>query len=338
MSARDLNFPGLDIDQKSAECISKLDAYIQRQFDALIDKFLDQFKQYCNKITWMQEAGQKGSVGFIHFSVLRTNILAARHKFRLDAYDSNWYMDRTECSGEYDVQEYYAYLDEFADALEVSRNVSKGGINLRDVQRVVFGESNKYLLLVAELIRVGLRQASEEQWFQAIKRHEVFVICIGEYQDKVDILYKEDTTAKDAKEVKRFLESKHQPAYSHEICIDLDLTCGKYEDICLQFSTFDGSDLSDSRLKNGKIICSSFKRAVLKNVDFNRAQIFDADFSGAILEDVSFDKAQLNHVSFAGATLARVRFEGALWVQALDFNNAELIDTIIPEESKKPVR
>ena len=66
MAANGLKFPSLDIEQKSAECIAKLDACVQGQFDALIDRFLDQFEQYCGKITRMQEAGQKGAVGFIY--------------------------------------------------------------------------------------------------------------------------------------------------------------------------------------------------------------------------------------------------------------------------------
>jgi len=271
----------LDIERTSAECIAGLDAYIQRNFDALIGKFLGQFRPYCEKIARMQEAGQKGEIGFIHFSVLRTNILASRHAIRLDAYGKEWYADRTECSGEYDAREYFSHLYKFADALEASMNASKGRAKLRDVQRAVFEESNKYLLLIAELARVGLRKAKEEQWFQAVKRHELFVVCIGDYQDRADILYKEDATAKDAREVRRFLESKRQPAYSHEICDSLDLANGAYEGICLQFSSFDGSDLSGSSFKNSKIICTSLKRTVLREADFSGAQLFDADFSGA---------------------------------------------------------
>ena len=66
MAAKGLKFPSLDIELKSAECIAKLDACVQGQFDALIDRLLDQFEQYCGKITRMQEAGQKGAVGFIY--------------------------------------------------------------------------------------------------------------------------------------------------------------------------------------------------------------------------------------------------------------------------------
>ena len=330
MATKELKFQSFDIEKKSAECISKLDEYVKHHFDALIDNFLDQFKQYCNKIVKMQETGKKDAIGFIHFSVLRTHIIAGNHNIRLDAYDGNWYMDRTECSGEYDASEYYIYLDEFAEALEESRKTSKGMIKPHDLQRAVFDESEKYLVLIAELIRAGLKKASVEEWFKSIKRHELFVICIGEYQDKSDILYKEDTTIKDAKEVKRFLESKHQPAYSHEICNDLDLTCGRFQESCFQFSSFDRSDLSGSSFENSKIICSTFKQAVLKQTDFDKAQIVNADFGGAVLEDVKFCGAQLNYVSFAGASLTRVGFDGALMAKGLDFSNAVLVDTVIP--------
>ena len=328
-------FSDIDIIKKSAWCIQRLCAYVRDNHEALIDKFMCQFEQYCLKITQMQEQGAKNAIGFIHFSVLRTNILARRHKIRLDAYGENWHLDRTECSGEYDVHEFYSFLDEFTDALEASWKASKGKIKLGDVQRALYNESNMYLLFLAEFIRAGLKIASEEPWFQAVKRHEVFVICVGEYQDKFDIIYKEDTSEKSARSVKQFLESKQVPVYTHEIANGLDLSGGNYDDICFQFSSFCRSDLSNSSFNNCRIIRTNFDKAVMKKVSFENSQLFFTDFSGAILEDVSFDNAQLHRVSFAGATLRRVRFEGAKWTQTLNFDNADLIDTSVPDESKK---
>ena len=324
-------FPFVNVDQKSIELLKKLDAYVQQNFDDLLDKFLLCFEQYCRQIAQMQETGKKGEIGFIHLSILKTNILAKRHQIRLDAYDKNWYLDRVECSGTYDVGAFYQGLDEFADALEKSRNSSVNRVKLSDVQHCVFEESNKYLLFVAELVRVALRNVSDLAWFQAMKRDEVFMICIGGYQDKVDILYKEDSSEKDAKVVKRHLQAKHQPAYSHEICRSLDLSGGDYAGIHLLFSNFAECDFSGSQLQNSTILFGNFQQAVMKDVNLENTEIFDTDFSGALLENVSFHGAKLRQLSFAQAKLINVQFEGALYVQDLDFDGAELVNTLLPE-------
>lgn len=321
----------IDVDRISFEQLNKLDAYVKQHFDQLIDKFMDCFEQYCDKVVRMQTEGKKGPVGFIHFSILRTNILAKRHKIRLDAYDEGWYLDRNECSGEYDVQEFYQWLDEFADTVERARNNGFSKIKLVDVQQTVFDESNKYLLFVAELLRVGMKRVVETAGYQEIKRANVFIVCIGGYQDKVDILYKEDCTIKDAKTVKRYLEAAEQTTYTHEICEKLDLSGGNYQDKKVMFSSFTGGDFSDSNWQNSAILFSNFQQTVLKDANLEQVQIFDTDFSGAVLENVSFRGAKLKHISFAKAKLINVSFEDALLTEQLTFDGAKLVNTVLPE-------
>jgi len=323
-------FPG--VEHKSLENLMALDEYVRLNYDALMDKFMTQFEQYCRKIALMQEAGNKGAISFIHFSVLRTNILTKRHILRLDAYDENWYADRVECDGTYNVHEFYVWLDKFAESIETAQRTIYKNAKLNDVHRIVFEESNKYLFFVAELIRAGMKKAAGTEWFQGVKRNAVFVVCIGGYQDKSDILYKEDSTVKDANEVKRRLEAKHKPAYSHEICENVNLSGGDYGGISLLYSDFTGCDFSGSSFRDTVILFSSFKQTVLKNVDMEKTKIVDADFSGAVLEDVSFKDAELNYLSFASAKLTNVRFDDVLYANNLDFESAELIDTVIPEK------
>ena len=62
-----------------------------------------------------------------------------------------------------------------------------------------------------------------------------------------------------------------------------------------------------------------------------RMKIFDTDFSGAVLENVSFVGAKLKHISFAGAKLLRVDFSKALLAEELDFQNARMVECVLPE-------
>jgi len=324
------SFPGEALELKSLEYLAEVDNYVKNNLDALIDKFLNQFESYCRAVTQMQEAGTKGPIGFINFSFLLTNILARRHIIRLDAYDENWYADRTECSGEYETGEFYTGLDLYVDALDSAwRPMYRGG-TLRDIQQAIFEESKKYHFIVAELIRVGLRTAAEKSWFREIQRAPVFIILFGGYHDKVDILYKEDTTPKDATEVKRYLEAKDQAVYTHEICRDLDLSGGDYTGAHLMFSDFSGCDFTDSWFTNTVILFSNFSQTVLENVNLENTQIFDTDFSGASLENVNFRGAKLKHLNFTGARLNNVKFADAILAEELNFDQAILKDTVLP--------
>ena len=327
-------FGDLDVEQKSFELLSKLDSYGQIHFDKLVDEFVACFEGYCEKIASMQEAGKKGAIAFINFSVLRTNILARNHELRIDAYDENWYLDRGECSGVYDVSQLYRWLDVFADNLEATRKKYMGKLKYSKKQKLIFEESDKYLIFVAELMRVAIKKAVQTEAYHKTTRHEVFVICIGGYQDRVDILYKEDSSAKDAKVVRRYLEkekTRDEPLV-YEICEGLDLSKGDFTGLNLMFSSFAGCDFSDGSFKDSTLLMNDFTKATLCNTNLENSQIFDTDFSGSTLENVSFKGGKLKHVSFKDATLVNVDFEGVLLAEELNFENVTLKGTEIPVE------
>ena len=331
MRLHEWSLPLVDVAKMSHGFMTKLDEYVQAKYEDLVAKFLSQFEQYCRKIIRMQESGSKGPIGFIHFSMLQTNVLAKQHLIRLDAYDNNWYADSVECEGEYDVGEFLAYHEEFTNDLEKATMglLSRG--KLRDIQSAILEESEKYLLSIAEFLRMGIKKAVTEPWFQEMKREKVFIICIGGYCDRADILYKEDTSYKDATEVRRYLEKKQKLAYSHEICENLDLSGGNYEGIQLLFSNLAGCDFSNSRFNDASFLHSDFKDTTMSNACLEKTKIVDTDFSGSLLENVNFRGASLRNVSFVGAKLNKVSFEGVLLAEKLNFDQAKLIDTVIPE-------
>ncbi len=322
---------GIDLERKSKELATSLDNYIKSHFEQLLDGFVDCFSGYCNKIYQMQQQGEKGAIAYIHFSVLRTNILLKKHEIRMDAYDESWYLDTVECSGSYPVGEIYTYLERYGDVVEELRSKAMGKVSLAEAQKKVFTESRLYLFFVAELIRVGLRKVVQQESYQRIKRASCFVVCIGDFMDRFDILYKEDSTVKDAKEVKRYLQSKQQTLFSHAIYQGLDLSKGNYEELEFQYSSFEGCDFTQSSWNKSHLLFSNFRNTILKDANMERMKIFDTDFSGAVLENVSFVGAKLKHISFAGAKLLRVDFSKALLAEELDFQNARMVECVLPE-------
>ncbi|MCM1258324.1 MAG: pentapeptide repeat-containing protein [Roseburia sp.] len=319
-----------DLQGKSRELTGLLDEYVTSHLEELKEKFTDCFCNYCDKIYEMQQQGKKGAVAYIQFSVLRTNILLNRHEIRLDAYDENWYMDRVECSGSYPVKEFYLYLEKYGEAVEELRVKSQGGVSLAQAQKRVFDESNLYLFYVAELIRIGMRQVVKRESYQRIERAPCFMVCIGGYLDRFDILYKEDSTIKDSSAVKHDLQSGERKLFSYEICENLDLSQGNYEGLEFQYSSFAGCDFTDSRWNRSRLLFCNFRNTTLKDVGMEKMKIFDTDFSGARLERISFAGAKLRYISFAGAELLNVDFEKALLAEEIDFTGAKIVDCKLP--------
>lgn len=317
---------GLDLQRKSKELLVNLDNYVKTHLEQLITQFTDCFCEYCDRIYQMQQRGAKGPISYIHFSVLRTNMLLKKHEIRMDAYDENWYMDSVECSGWYPVGAFYSYLEEYGEIVEELRRQSSGKISLAEAQKRVFTESNFYLFYVAELIRIGMRKAVHTESYQKVKRAPIFVVCIGGFMDRFDIIYKEDHTVKDSKEVNRYLQSREQTLFSYEFYENLDLSKGNYEDLEFQYSSFAGCDLSKSSWYKSRILFGSFKNTILKDTKMEKTKIFDTDFSGATLECVSFAGAKLKNISFAGAKLKQVDFSKALLAEEMNFKDAKLVD------------
>ncbi len=322
---------GIDLERRGKELATELDGYTREHLEELIEKFVKCFSDYCNQIALMQKQGKKGDIAYIHFSVLRTNILLGKHELRVDAYDENWYLDSVECSYSYPVEEIYCYLGKYSDAVMDLWQKTQEINNLADAYRKVFDAGNIYLFYVAELIRMGMKRMHQSESFLAVNKAECFIVGIGGYMDRFDILYKEDHTIKDSKEVKRYLQSGQQSLFSHEICKKLDLSGGNYEDLEFQYSSFVGCDFSKSSFSKSRFVFCNFRNSVLKDVKMNKVKIFDGDFSGARLENIDFSGAKLKCISFEAAELKNVNFANAILAEDITFKNAKMVDCVLPE-------
>lgn len=322
---------GVDLQQKSKELITSLDDYVKSHFEKMIEQFVNFFSAYCEKIYQMQQQGEKGAIAYIHFSILQTNILLKKHALRVDAYDEKWYMDTVECSSNYHVEEIYCYLERYGEIVEEMRNRSGGKISLAEAQKKVFVESNYYLFYTAELIRLGMRKVLQTEAYQKIRREPCFVVCIGGFLDRFDILYKDDHTIKDSGEVKCYLQSQKKTLFSYEIYENLDLSKGIYEGLEFQYSSFAGCDFTHSSWNKSRLAFSNFRNTILKDTKMEKTKIFDTDFSGATLENVSFEGAKLKYISFIGARLCQVDFSKALLAEEINFQDAQIVDCKLPE-------
>lgn len=334
-----------DVEESSNQTLLALDEFYHEHREELLPEFLESMGRICQKILLLQKKESKGKIGFIHYSMLRTAIAAQSYRYLMEAYDGSWYLDTSECLADYDASWAFTFLDQLGKELEQQRRVYLNRVIAADVKKIILQQAEKFNCYVVKLIRYGMNQAVLLQEFQEIAKETEFEVRVGEYFDLSEIVYKQDIREKNARTVKRLLETKLDDEYAYEVLQRLDLSNGRYDGVDLRYADLRGSNLSGAVLSESVLVGTRFAEGFLDNVDLSRAVIYEADFSGsklrgallretegaaglpkgnwrrpgfegvnfsgADLEGADLTGANLRGADFRGANLSRVNFEGA---------------------------
>ena len=312
-----------------------------------VQEFVDGFRQWCNVILEQQLAGKKGSLGFITYSMLRTDIAQGRARYLVQASDSSWLFDADPVEGYYDILWAYRYLDLLADKLKLASREYKGAVHSAHLERIRLREAVHIHCVVVSLIRLAMLEASQSPEFQAVKKAEVFEVRIGEYLDHSECVFRLDLRKRDAEEMRSWLQEKNEEDYAYEAFHAMDLSEGDWAGIDLRYSAFRECCLSDSRFLDGVLIGTLWQDCQLDGVNFAYSLISGANFSGCfmpsavfrgvqgkrgmlpfdgfppIFEGVQFAKANLTGADFTRANLPGAVFTGATLKNAV-FRGANL--------------
>lgn len=322
--------------------IVALEQYAQTHRDELVQDFLPSFQQLCRTIKQKQAAGEKGKIGYITYSMLRTEILEGRHRYLVEATDNRWFLDDHVCEAEYDASWAFRFLDEFERSLEQARKVYMNVITQADLETIKLQEALNYHQYVIRFIRYAMSYAVALPEYTEMEKAEEFEIRVGEYFDRSEIVYKEDTREKEASEIAEWLEEKEPHVYSYEVFTQLDLSHGKYDGIDLRYANLMQSKLSYAALRTCILVGANFEACQLEGVDMSHSVLYEANFSqsnltGAILwgvqgaagwlDDSTWTMPGFAGVTFAGANLTGTDFRGANLAGAI-FTGAILSGTI----------
>jgi len=319
---------------KSSEIFEQLKSELEVNKDRWMNEFVLCMQDYCRKIIKMQQAGLKDTIGYLNLSLLRTKLLSGEYHIRLDAYNDQWYSDRVECTGVYEVRHLYGRLDEVIVLLEEMRKESFDSLTFGDIHERFFHESHRYFVTVSEFLRDATKEFIKTEEYKTMKRTPLFHIYFGEYQGALTIIYKEDHEPKESKVVKRYLESK-QEVYTYEFCDGLDLARGDFESLMITHSSFTGCNFAMSHWQGSKLLLCDFKSAFFHYTNFGYTELTQLDFSDATLEFVSFRGAKIKNTTFKNATLIGIDFSEVLILENVDFENVILIDTTLPRLSEE---
>lgn len=281
--------------------LKELNSFYESNKDILAQGMLDAFKSICKKAERLQQEGIKDNIAHISFSLLRIRILEKRHNYLLDAYSDLYYLDKTDCTLEYDAAWVYKYLDEFMEELEQSRKLYMNKVLKPDIERIMFKEISYYNDYVVNLARLVIPEAVKLDEYIGLKKEEVVDISVGEYKASRSLVYKEDRRVKNSGDIKSWLEGKYEYGYRNEILKDLDLSAGDYEGVDLAYSDFTASNLTGSSFKNALLSRAVLCNTNLEGVNFENADLTCCDLRGAILKNVNFNKANLKGAMVTGS-------------------------------------
>ncbi|WP_051109212.1 hypothetical protein [Paenibacillus ginsengihumi] len=179
------------------------DAYMEKQ--AQIEaSFTGAVDRVCRKAAELQAQGRKGEIQYIYLSLLRTSVREHRAEYRIDLYDSRWFLDSEECAGSWQADFIFTPLfQRFAGLPTVKREYARKVTDM-DIERILQLEAVRYHFLAIEFMRSLVPSLLEGEGYRQMGKHPEICILAGEYRDQSEILYggPEGVQEKDEAEVR----------------------------------------------------------------------------------------------------------------------------------------
>lgn len=260
----------------------------QLEKERLIQQFLTSFKLFCEQITEKQEKREKGAIGHITYSLLRTEIAEGQGGYLVEATDHNWYLDRKPITTTYDANWAFQLLHKLEKELVGDARMYVGANALPEVEKVKRDHAHKFHAYVVKLIRHVMPLAIQLEAYQALLKDEVFEVRVGEYLDQSEVVYKEDRRVKDTNKIKAWLEEKQEAVYTYEVFSHLQLCDGDYEGINVSYSNFEKCNLANSRWNGSMLLGTKLTNCLLEKAQFCNTFLCEADFSGSDLRNALF--------------------------------------------------
>lgn len=302
-----------------------LEASFYHEQTELIEGVLASFRQLCSRIRHLQDRNEQRAIGYIHYSLLRTQMLERSYLYMIEAYSAEWYTDDSEVRCTYDASWAYAPLGGMMTLLEQKRKRYIDSIHSADVERMVLELVPFFHQYVKALLRLALPEATQMSEYQGILKNSRLFIRTGEYKDFSESLYIEDQEArKDEELVEQLLQADENSPYVYENLRQFIQPHFEVEKRDLRYNDFSYSELRNSRFYECILIGCRWQHAILNESSFEDCLLTDADFRYSQLADASFRGAS-GHAKRKGEErspgLCGLHFEHAC------LNGADFTDT-----------
>lgn len=351
------HFNATVVEDVTAEHIRRLHAYYIEHKDALTREWLEAFGAFCLKIRTMQEKGEKSPIGFIVCSMLRTSLLSGTYTDKLQAYDSTWFLDASECEADYSAAWAFRFWEQWKHDLNARRKAYVDAISESQVERLALQKAPLFHLYVHHLIRYAMPRLLTMEELRSFTTAGHFEIRAGEYMDMSEQLYREERQAKDPIQALKWLKKKEELAYVYETIPAIDGSGADFAGLDFRYTVFRQADLTGSDMRFCIAMGTRFEACNLREADVRASCLYDADLrncdlQGADLSEIhanqnTWDAEQCRYygiegINFTGANVAGASFAyaelaGAYFIDAIvddaDFTGANLDGALFSKEA-----
>ena len=137
----------------------------------------------------MQKEDKIGDIRYIYFSYLRTNLIKYSADYLIEFFDERWMYCKEECTGGFDMD--FVYSDFFKTINNAKESKGKYGrfITDMDIEKIMIKEGDKYNNFAVDYIKNMILEIVDTDGYKKLKKSSKLQIFMGEYHDKVRVLY-----------------------------------------------------------------------------------------------------------------------------------------------------
>lgn len=263
-----------------------LEENFQNNMEIQKKQFKIKFQGICSQLQKKQVNSEIGAVGYLSFTLLRTELLIKNLKYKIIAYEKEWLLTDGIEIGWLDVSLFYSYFINVWEKMRIECRKYVGKLSEPYIEIIMATTFHYFHEYVIQFLRYSIMEAVETEEFISFKRTDEFCIYTGELFEKLDVIYKEYTREKKIFIIKEKMNDKQLMEFQD--FKEIDFTNYKFPVIDFAYSDFRGSQLNQAKFSNSKLQGVKFMNCEMKKAEFIHCNISEADFSNADLTEANF--------------------------------------------------
>ncbi len=310
-------------DRLKNQKLFEMEEIYQEHFQDFVPMFQKHFKETCENIVKLQQAGDLGEISYLEYTFLYTSLLMKNENAEVRVYNDNWYFDSGQRTiGYFDFSILFQKYHELESELISAHKRFAGSVSAQETTSFLMSCARSFYCYIISIFRYSILPCIEKEPFLSVKRAEKFEINVGEYMAYSESIYKENQLRSTGEALAMFSQ-RQEFEYAFEDFTGLDFSGTDLSEIDLRYSDLryailDGTDLQDSLLFGTR-----FCNASMKGADLRYSLIHESDFTGADLSGAKFTSTEAHagvpgynkwivtgyqKVSFRGANLSGADF------------------------------
>lgn len=337
----ELNFVDV-LKKKANQKLFEMEERFQTQFEKLLPPFQTNFKKISQNIVALQKKKELGSIAYLEYTMLYTNVLQKKYIAEIRVYDDMWYLDNCQMTvGTMDLSDYFQLMDKLQEQLLKERKRYQNMISKTELLEYLVPYFLSFYEYFRVVCRFGILKCLEFEEFKNIKKCEQFEINVGTYMADAVPIYKENKN-KSSEDALIEFQDRAKFQYAFEDFADLDFSGADLSEIDLRYADLRRTNLQNTNLQDALLVSTRLCDCNLENADLRYSYMNEADFTNSNLKnanlsyaagDSGWDKSEeweavgFRGISFRNANLQNADFRKTSFLGA-DFTGADLTGSI----------